>query len=155
MQTSTPFSDIYEIFAFVRHFAPNATKLSNSQYNEQLFFYMLCVFCLYDIRRRKARAESDFGIKSVEIGALCPKKVGRAPKNWVTLPKKVGSIPEQMGHTPKKVGRRIPEQMGHTPKKSGATHSRTDGAHPNRWTHLKKKKNWPNERPIFLRLIKV
>lgn len=74
MQISPPFSDIYEIFAFVRHIAPNVTKLSNSRYNEQLFFYMLCVFCLYDIRRRKARAESDFGIKSVEIGALCPKK---------------------------------------------------------------------------------
>lgn len=74
MQIPPPFSDIYEIFAFVRHIAPNATKLSNSRYNEQMFFYMLCVFCLYDIRRRKARAESDFGIKSVEIGALCPKK---------------------------------------------------------------------------------
>lgn len=74
MQTPHPFSDIYEIFAFIRHIAPNATKLSHSRYNEQMFFYMLCVFCLYDIRRRKARAESDFGIKSVEIGALCPKK---------------------------------------------------------------------------------
>lgn len=108
MQIPPPFSDIYEIFAFVRHIAPNATKLNNSRYNEQMFFYMLCVFCLYDIRRRKARAESDFGIKSVEIGALCPKKQGAHQKNWVTSPKKVGS----------------------TPKKSGAAHTRIGGAHP-------------------------
>lgn len=114
MQISPPFSDIYEIFAFVRHIAPNATKLSNSQYNEQLFFYMLCVFCLYDIRRRKARAESDFGIKSVEIGALCPKKQGAHQKNWVTSPKKSGE------HS---------RTNGHTPKKSGAEHTRT-GGHP-------------------------
>lgn len=129
MQTPPPFSDIYEIFAFVRHIAPNATKLSNSRYNEQMFFYMLCVFCLYDIRRRKARAESDFGIKSVEIGALCPKKQGAHQKNWGTLPEKVGSTPELVG----------------TPQKKW-------GAFPNR---CPPKKNWPNERPIFLRLIKV
>lgn len=104
MQTSPPFSDIYEIFAFVRHIAPNATKLSNSQYNEQMFFYMLCVFCLYDIRRRKARAESDFGIKSVEIGALCPKKQGAHQKNWVTSPKKAGRAPKNWVTSPKKVG---------------------------------------------------
>lgn len=132
MQTSTPFSDIYEIFAFVRHIAPNATKLSNSQYNEQMFFYMLCVFCLYDIRRRKARAESDFGIKSVEIGALCPKKQGAHQKNWVTSPKKVGSIPEQMGHTPKKSGAAHSRTDGHTPPK------KKWGAHPNRWPPPKK-----------------
>lgn len=132
MQIPPPFSDIYEIFAFIRHIAPNATKLSNNRYNEQMFFYMLCVFCLYDIRRRKARAESDFGIKSVEIGALCPKKQGAHQK-------KVGSTPEQMGRTPKKVGSITKKQ----------------GAHPNRWGIPPPKKNWPNERPIFLRLIKV
>ncbi len=44
MQTSTLFSDIYEIFAFVRHIAPNATKLSNSRYNEQMFFICYAFF---------------------------------------------------------------------------------------------------------------
>lgn len=127
-----PFSDIYEIFAFVRHIAPNATKLNNSRYNEQMFFYMLCVFCLYDIRRRKARAESDFGIKSVEIGALCPKKQsahqkigalcpkkqGAHQKIGSLRPKKWGALPNRWAHPPpKKVGRRTPEQVEHTPQK--------------------------------------
>ena len=102
MQIPPPFSDIYEIFAFIRHIAPNATKLSNSQYNEQMFFYMLCVFCLYDIRRRKARAESDFGIKSVEIGALCPKKQGAHQKIGSLRQKKSGEHSRTDGHPSKK-----------------------------------------------------